>query len=553
MSLSSGLNFVLNKIRIHDDDDGRPINRWTNPDILPVLPKNRTFTTKTYVTYWISGAVCASFWSMGSSAIANGLTAGEAIGAMVVASFVCAVVAFLCGEAGIRYYLGFPMMSRVTFGMYGSYFVVVLKCFTSFIYCGIQTYWGGLAVHVVLASIFPSYHTMKNTLPKSANITTADLVGTIIYMCIFVPILCIKPYKLRVFFMVSFFAVTTTILGMFIWAMATNHGAGNLVAPIEKISKGDTVFYFIQTVCTICGSFTGSSMRHSDWSRYAKTPQSIRIGIWVAGPLALIITAMFGVFVTSAARDIYGTVIWQPVSLLLYIQNDSYTPAVRAGTFFAGAGWLLSQLSVNVSLNAVSAGMDLTSVIPEILNARRGALLLAFVGFVVCPWNYVNSATTFVTVLSAFGLFISPLIGIYISDYWIVRHGKWRVPDLYIGNSSSIYWYTFGFHWRGFLTWVGLIWLSLPGFVATISGKDFGLVWKRIFQITFFVGLIGGFLLYTMLCYAFPVPHAGEYEEYNWETDVEVIDSENVDIESKSGIMSSNKEFIAEKVEGGTL
>ena len=70
---------------------------------------------------------------MGGTAIANGLTAGEAIGSMLLGTIVCAIVAHVCGEPGIKYHLGFPMMSRATFGMYGSYFVVVIKCFTNFL------------------------------------------------------------------------------------------------------------------------------------------------------------------------------------------------------------------------------------------------------------------------------------------------------------------------------------------------------------------------------------------------------------------------------------
>ena len=70
---------------------------------------------------------------MGGSGITNGLNAGEAIGAMIIGSVVCSLVAWTCGEPGIKYHLGFPIMSRATFGMYGSYFVVVLKCFTNFL------------------------------------------------------------------------------------------------------------------------------------------------------------------------------------------------------------------------------------------------------------------------------------------------------------------------------------------------------------------------------------------------------------------------------------
>jgi NCS1 family nucleobase:cation symporter-1 len=105
--------------------------------------------------------------------------------------------------------------------------------------------------------------------------------------------------------------------------------------------------------------------------------------------------------------------------------------------------------------------MDLTSIAPKYINSRRGGLGLAVIGLVVCPWNYVNSSSTFTTVLSSFGLFISPLIGMYMADFWVVRKQNWKVPDLYVGNSNSIYWFTGGFNIRAFGTWLFMIWPSL--------------------------------------------------------------------------------------------
>lgn len=108
----------------------------------------------------------------------------------------------------------------------------------------------------------------------------------------------------------------------------------------------------IQSICTVCGSFTGASVRQSDWSRYTKTPKAPYFGIWVICPLALTVTAMFGVFVTSATLQMYGEAIWQPIELLLHIQSTNYSPAARAGTFFGGLGWFCSQLAVGL-LNSV--------------------------------------------------------------------------------------------------------------------------------------------------------------------------------------------------------
>ena len=39
----------------------------------------------------------------------------------------------------VLYHLDFPMMSRLTFGMCGSYFVIMIKCFVDFIFCGGQS------------------------------------------------------------------------------------------------------------------------------------------------------------------------------------------------------------------------------------------------------------------------------------------------------------------------------------------------------------------------------------------------------------------------------
>lgn len=181
----------------------------------------------------------------------------------------------------------------------------------------------------------------------SARITTKDFIGTIIYYVIFVGLIFVKPYKLHRFYLVSFVGVTTTIFGTFIWAMASNGGAGDLVAPETELSTSDTVFRFFQAVCTMATTYTGVSIRHSDWTRYSKTPSAARVGIWIGCPLSVTLSSMFGVFVTSATRQMYGELIWQPMQLLSYIQQVDYSATTRAGTFFAGMGWFLSQIAVS--------------------------------------------------------------------------------------------------------------------------------------------------------------------------------------------------------------
>lgn len=68
--------------------------------------------------------------------------------------------------------------------------------------------------------------------------------------------------------------------------------------------------------------------------------------------------------------------------------------------------------------------------------------------------NCVSNPGTFITVLSGWSVFLSPMTGIVVSDYFLVRHGEYHIGDMYMGNSRSAYWYTGGFNWRCFTAWI---------------------------------------------------------------------------------------------------
>jgi nucleobase:cation symporter-1, NCS1 family len=179
----------------------------------------------------------------------------------------------------------------------------------------------------------------------------------------------------------------------------------------------------------------------------------------VTAPITICITALCGLLITSATAKIYGEYYWNPFELLLAIQADSMSPGARAGTFFAALGFLASQLALCIVLNCVSTGMDMAALCPKYINIRRGSYILTVIAVAVCPWNYVTKATIFITVLSGWSVFLSPMTGILISDYFLVRKQQLHVGDLYMGvDKSSAYWYTAGFNFRAFTAWAMGLW-----------------------------------------------------------------------------------------------
>lgn len=159
--------------------------------------------------------------------------------------------------------------------------------------------------------------------------------------------------------------ITCTMFGMLGWAIATANGPGKLInTPSTK--HGSTLSWgAVYGLQSIVGSQASGCLGQSDWTRYAKTPNAALFGQLVTAPITICVTAICGILITSAAATIYDQYIWNPFELLLTIQQNSLTPGARAGTFFAGLGFLCSQLALCIVLNCVSAGMDLAALCPK--------------------------------------------------------------------------------------------------------------------------------------------------------------------------------------------
>lgn len=251
---------------------------------------------------------------------------------------------------------------------------------------------------------------MPNTLPESAGTTSANLIGFFIYVIIYIPlVIWVKPNKLDRWMLPAFLLTIGTLMGLCGWAVARNGGtAGSLVAPKVQISSADRGFRFVQCISAVCGTYTGASDRFSDWTRYSKTPRSYYFGTTVGLVFALFISALLGVMTTSATYEIYGVLMWNPLTLLQYLQQNEYTATCRAATFFAGVAIVSHQLFVNYSQNNVCAGMDLAGVAPRYITMLRGSLFVCFLGIMAQPWRFLTQATVFLSVISSFGGEFSP-------------------------------------------------------------------------------------------------------------------------------------------------
>lgn len=167
---------------------------------------------------------------------------------------------------------------------------------------------------------------------------------------------------------------------------------------------------------SVAGSWTGACIRHSDWTRFTNSRAGVVWNQGVTGIISATVCALLGIATTSAVAEMYGKTIWNPILLLSFLQDDNYNAATRAGTFFAGFGFFLSQITINLVQNSVACGMDLASLAPKWIDVTRGSLFMCVVGYIIQPWRFVNQPGLFISVLVSFGMFVSPLAGINFVD-----------------------------------------------------------------------------------------------------------------------------------------
>jgi NCS1 family nucleobase:cation symporter-1 len=108
--------------------------------------------------------------------------------AVIIGKVIIAAVAILNGSIGADWHIGFPVLSRVIWGMRGSYLAILQRIVLGLTWFCVQSWTGGLCITgksimtlhtlmliqfiAILSAIFPSFQYMENTLPASSNTTT---------------------------------------------------------------------------------------------------------------------------------------------------------------------------------------------------------------------------------------------------------------------------------------------------------------------------------------------------------------------------------------------
>ncbi|PPQ99769.1 hypothetical protein CVT24_009672 [Panaeolus cyanescens] len=394
---------------------------YQNEDVLPLPPSRRTWSKKVFVFFWLATAINIAEWSGASTALAIGLTVGQALAGNyslfqkswgeaydiilhipswpvnAISTIIICLALVLSGHGGGKWHIPFAVINRTGWGIRGAWFTLCNRIILSCCWYGVQGWYGGQMVKIMIGAIWPSFYNMKNTFGPNAFMKTNEFIAFIIFWTISLPIFLLRPEQYRIPAIASSVLVTIAAFAIFIWALAKQGDIGPLwkhpedVYGIGRLSGSTLSWTMMRMITSGIGGWAGGILYQSDFSRYAVQPGDQIWGQIFIIPICLFGSNILGIITTSCARGLYPEepLLWKLYDLLQAIQMHEGKGA-RAAVFFAAFAFFLSQISVNVVACGVVGGMDLAALLPRFIDIRRGSFIIAIIGICINPWKILN-------------------------------------------------------------------------------------------------------------------------------------------------------------------
>ncbi|OJJ36273.1 hypothetical protein ASPWEDRAFT_151547 [Aspergillus wentii DTO 134E9] len=487
---------LLKKLQVQQGDSSLANGVESNVDLdpVPLHSPSRTWRWPSLTGFWIAEAFSISMYQVTSTSVSKGLSAPMAIGAVIVGHVLVCIPVILDGYVGCIYGINFPVLTRASYGIRGSYFAVF--GIVAVIWFGTQTYQTGECISTMLSAIWPSFNHFPNHLPVSSPITSSALLCFFLAIIVQLPFLYLPVSSLRYLFLIKTWIMPIFGIVLFSWAVAAAHGFGPVFSKPSHITDGTPVaVVFLQCVTSTIGPKATLALNMPDFTRYARYPREI---IWTQSVGLVVLVSLCGILgatVSSASEVIYGVTTWNPLQVAVLWEN-------RAAQFFAAFCWSLAAIGTNISANSVSFSNDLSLWFPRYIDARRGAYVCALLSILSMPWYIQNSAASFSSFLGGYSLFLGSLAGIIIVDYWICRRRRLRIQSLY--NAHGTHSFTHGVNMRAIIAFILGIAPNLPGLAAACgqSGVPKGV--QYLYSLSWLVSILVSGSVYWVLFRIWP-------------------------------------------------
>jgi nucleobase:cation symporter-1, NCS1 family len=418
-------------------------DRLYNEDLAPV--EERTWSTYSLFAMWMADVHSIGGYTFAAGLFFLGLAGWQVFLALIVG--ITAVYFFmnLTGIAGQRHGIPYPVLARLSFGLFGANIPALIRAIIAIFWYGIQTWLASVAVVILLLRIFPGLEPLTKN-----SILGLSTLGWICFLALWVAQLFVLHRGMetvRRFVDWAGPAIYVAMFALAVWIVIESGGHIDFKLGSKELSAGGAFLAFITAASLVVAYFSTLMLNFCDFSRFSPSERMVRWGNFWGLPVNFTAFSLVTVVVTAGSVAVYGEAITDPVQLVAKIPN-TLVLIIGALTF------AIATVGINIVANFVSPAYDLSNAIPKYIDFKRGGLISAILALLVTPWNIYNSPVAINYFLGGLAAFLGPLFGIIIVDYYLVKRGHIDVEGLYQAEEASPYWYEGGVNRHAVLIFV---------------------------------------------------------------------------------------------------
>jgi len=452
-----------------------------NHDIAPTQVQERTWNKWHITALWIGMSICVPTYTLGGVLTAYfGLSVGEALLAILLANIVVLIPLTLNAFAGTKYGIPFPVLLRSSFGIIGSNVPCLIRALVACGWFGIQTMFGGLAIHLFLGSIFEGWKALGGT---------GEVIGFMIFWTLNLWVVLRGAESIKWLETLSAPLLVAVGIGLLVWALPSVSLTELLAIPPKRPEGASVTGYFMAGLTAMVGFWATLSLNIPDFSRYARSQKDQILGQIFGLPLTMFLFAALGVVMTAASVKLVGVTVSDPVSLIGHIQSPGWVALAMALI-------IIATLSTNTAANIVSPTNDFQNLAPKLIGRTTAVILTGLVGLALMGHELlkklgllisdVSLETVYSNWLLGYSSLLGPIAGIMVVDYFIIKQQRLDLAGLYRDDVYPAW------NWHGFIAFGVPVALTLMSLGSSAFNWFYSYGW--------FTGSALGGLIYYGLC-----------------------------------------------------
>ncbi len=253
----------------------------------------------------------------------------------------------------------------------------------------------------------------------------------------------------------------------------------------DTSSTGSKLWSYILWLTIMVGFWATMSLSIADITRYSSTQREQVMGQFIGLPGTMMLYSFVGIFVSCAAVIIFDDILignnapWDPVTLLAKFEN----PVV---VIISQIFMIIATLSTNIAANVIAPANAFSNLNPKKISFRMGGLITGIIGIIICPWFLMDQISNILIFIS--GL-LGPVLGIMLSDYYLVRKMEIPLNELY--KEDGQFKYSGGFNMSAMIALVLGVLVAIIGyFVPSLDA---------LYKLSWFTGFLVSFVVYYLL------------------------------------------------------